>query len=170
MYPHYWSDLVRLQKLEEMGGIYLDTDAVLLKPLSEFLSRDCVLAGGIPPVGFRNQTPCVSAATIIARPHAPFIRHWLKAFAASVGTMEWSGAMTDLPLVLNDQYPGELTLIPLGKFLPFDWTNESALDPLRREEFHELIKDSYVAHFWDTMWADRLDRITSTRLDKLVGG
>src|SRR5208282_4953806 len=99
---HYWSDMVRLQKLEEWGGIYLDTDAILLKPLTEFLDKDCVLAGGVPPSDFRNSNPCVSAATIIARPHAPFIQHWLDDYARTVGTTEWSEAMTDRPLALRE--------------------------------------------------------------------
>ena len=158
-YPHYWSDLVRLQKLEEMGGIYLDTDSLLLKPLNEFMGHDCVLAGGIPPDGFRNQNPCVSAATIIARPHAPFIQHWLEGFAVAVGTTEWSGAVTDFPLTLNEKYPGEMTLVPMKTFLPFDWTNDSALDAERADEFRTLVKDSYVAHMWDTMWSDRMATI-----------
>ena len=169
MYPQYWSDLVRLIKLRDFGGIYLDTDAILLKPLTEFLDHDCVLAGGVPPIGFRNQTSCVSAATIIARPHASFIEHWLEGFIASVGTLAWSGAVTDLPLELHDRYPGELTLIPLHKFLPFDWTNDSVLSYERHTEYLDLVKDSYVAHLWDTMWSDRMALIPSWQLLELIG-
>ena len=171
MYPQYWSDLVRLQKLEELGGIYLDTDAILTKPLHEFLNVDCVLAGGPPPAGFRNQKACVSAATIIARPHAPFIKHWLEAYGGAVGTLAWSGAMTDLPLELRrPNIPNELTLVPLGKFLPFDWTNDSVFDLQRLDEFLALTKDSYVVHMWDTMWADRMASITPEGFAALFGG
>ena len=169
-YPHYWSDLVRLQELEKIGGIYLDTDAILLKPLNEFLVHDCVLAGGIPPDVFRNKNPCVSAATIIARPHAPFIKHWLEGFADAIGREVWSGAMTDFPLELHAKHPGELTLIPLGKFLPFDWTNDSVLDPTRRGEYDALVKDSYVAHMWDTMWSGQLATMPHIYLESLFGG
>jgi hypothetical protein len=170
LYPQYWSDLVRLQMLEKRGGIYLDTDAILLKPLNEFMNDDCTLAGGVPPAGFRNRKPCVSAATIIARPHAPFIQRWLAAYDKVVGTMAWSGAVTDLPLELHEESPGELTLIPLGKFLPFDWTNDSALDGARRREYADLVKDSYVAHMWDTMWADRMAAIPPLYFLTLFGG
>lgn len=170
MYPHYWSDLVRLRELERTGGIYLDTDALLLKPLTALMDHDCVLAGGTPPPGFRNQTPCVSAATILARPHAPFIQHWLESFASKVGTTEWSGAMTDFPLELYAEHPDELTLIPLSKFLPFDWTNENVLKLGDTREFDWLTRDSYVAHFWDTMWSARLAQMPNLYFSERLEG
>lgn len=44
------SDVIRLQKLYEYGGIYLDIDVELLKPIDEFLNEKCFMgfeAGGL---------------------------------------------------------------------------------------------------------------------------
>ena len=42
-YVQYQADVVRLQKLLEHGGIYLDTDILMLKPLTPFMDRHCVM-------------------------------------------------------------------------------------------------------------------------------
>lgn len=42
-YIQHAADIVRLQKLYEHGGIYIDTDVFCIKPFSEFLNNDLVL-------------------------------------------------------------------------------------------------------------------------------
>lgn len=63
------SDYVRLKALHEMGGVYVDTDLQLIKPLDDYLKHDAF-------VGFENK---ISVATCIIGAVAghPVIRTWL---------------------------------------------------------------------------------------------
>ena len=64
------SDYVRLKALQEMGGVYLDTDVQLFKPLDSFLKHEGF-------VGFENKTS-VATCVIAARAGHPVIESWLQ--------------------------------------------------------------------------------------------
>lgn len=68
------SDYIRLWALYEFGGIYLDTDFELLKPLDDLLIHSCFVAFQYPEIN----RYCVTNALFGAIPRHPFIVDCLK--------------------------------------------------------------------------------------------
>src|SRR5690606_23315459 len=63
------SDFVRLKVLYEFGGIYLDTDMLILKPLDVFLKDNCFFGA--------EDDKYINAAIIGASKEHPFIKECL---------------------------------------------------------------------------------------------
>lgn len=63
------SDYVRLKALHEMGGIYLDTDVQLIKPLEAYLEHKAVVC-------FENKTS-IATCLIASEAGHPTIKGWL---------------------------------------------------------------------------------------------
>jgi hypothetical protein len=61
------SDVARLDILYQTGGIYLDTDVELLKPLDEFLNNKGFM-------GFEDKKQVASGLGIGAEPHSPIVK------------------------------------------------------------------------------------------------
>jgi hypothetical protein len=62
------SDVVRLYALVTEGGIYMDTDIEVVKPLDELLTLEAFM-------GFEIETK-ISTGIIGAVPHHPFMEEW----------------------------------------------------------------------------------------------
>ena len=63
------SDYVRLKALNDMGGVYLDTDIQIIKPLEPFLEHEAF-------IGFENKD-YVASCLIGARQGHPVVSGWL---------------------------------------------------------------------------------------------
>ena len=101
------SDVVRLQKLIENGGIYLDADVLVQRDFDDLLGESTVL-GREGEVGMAN-------AVILAEPNAPFLLRWLDAYRTfrSRGRDEfWNEHSVALPARLAKQYPQDITIPP----------------------------------------------------------
>lgn len=70
------ADYVRLRKLEEQGGVYLDADMELKAPVLTELGRARLT------LGFEKN--CVHAGVVACEPHHPFIRHLVDGYAEDV--------------------------------------------------------------------------------------
>nr|XP_034306276.1 uncharacterized protein LOC117682558 [Crassostrea gigas] len=74
LYVQHKSDILRLQILTEYGGIYLDTDQLLLTSLDKFRNRECTM--GMAADGY------LGSAVIIARKNSAFIKKWMDSYSA----------------------------------------------------------------------------------------
>ncbi|XP_059154507.1 uncharacterized protein LOC131939990 [Physella acuta] len=63
------SDIVRLQTIYMNGGIYLDTDMVVLRSLDDLLDNDLTM-------GMLDNATGLGNAFILAKRHHPFIKEW----------------------------------------------------------------------------------------------
>lgn len=88
MYQHK-ADVVRLQKLREYGGIYLDIDTICVRPVEDLLAYDMVIGqeGGH---GLCN-------AVMMAHKDAIFLRDWNYAYYAHFRTENWGECGVWLP-------------------------------------------------------------------------
>ena len=160
-WPQYQADVVRLQKLYELGGIYLDTDCIMLKPLTELLNNDCVMSGfvGDTKTHLKHKVQSFSAATILARPQADFLKIWIEKLADGLSKGIWAWHVVDLPVRLYKEHPEMLTLLDMEAFLPFDFNDRRIFDPNTIEESIKSIDGSYMVHMWDSVWQDTLKGI-----------
>ena len=142
------ADYVRIKALCEQGGVYLDTDQELIKPLDPFMSHSCF-------VGFMDKTN-ISAGVIGACPGHPMMSRMLeyyrhRPFLKEDGTVDIkpnTNWMTDMlleqGLKLDDsrQQVGNVAVYPQTYFCPTSCVSiEDCSGP-----------DTVALHHWAMTW------------------
>ncbi len=137
------SDYVRLQKLHEHGGIYLDTDIEVIRDFDDLLVKDVFLGQEIP--GRLN------TAVLGCQKGNSFVQKCLlemgdrhssgKAFliAPELATFVFEG---------NNSF-GNVTVMPVHSFYPY---NPYASDSLGVLMYSDIKKDTYAIHHWGKAW------------------
>jgi hypothetical protein len=137
------ADYIRLTKLLERGGVYMDLDVLSLKPLTPLFNTEKEIIMGLERPEF------LCNAVIIARPESRFIRMWLDKYESSWGdgTLNaWYGHSIKFPYLQSLQYPDLIDVLPESAFFPFQWNNWAILTPGNNTTY----PDSYTVHFWET--------------------
>lgn len=124
------SDVARLWALYHEGGIYMDTDVEVVRPLDPLLSCQGFL-------GFEG-TQWIATSIMGVKPHHPLIEKFLasyqqKHFILPDGSLEvttnvraWTKLLKEqYGLVLNGkkQQVGDFTIYPTDYFTPYDYIN-----------------------------------------------
>lgn len=140
--PQYQADLARLEILSE-GGIYLDTDMLLIKPLA--FERTTM---GVE--SYENDWPkSLNAGLIAAVPNCRFIAEWRERMAGQLGVGGWAHHCVVLACEIYHENPALVDLRPAEEFLPFDFHDEwiyGSADQAYR------LANSYSMHLYDTYW------------------
>ena len=152
-HPQYQADLARLEILLDYGGIYLDTDALLLKSLMPLMNNSCVL-------GTESDNDTVANAVMLAEPHNPFLQKWLDALPPGLKSEVWAHHAVVLPAELLREDPMDVVRMPKEAFMPFGWQDKFILGP----DGEEKLNDSYAVHMWDTIWHEDLKAIDDAYL------
>ena len=106
-YQHM-ADIIRLEKLIERGGVYLDLDVVSLRPFNHLYNEKCVLGMKCP--GTKYEGLC--NAVILAEPSSFFLKTWYLEYK-SFKSHRWDYHSVKLPLLLSRLYNKYLNLINL---------------------------------------------------------
>lgn len=166
-WPQYASDVFRLQVLRDQGGIYMDTDMLLLLPLHEFMDNtqfenDSLVMSWEPsePLG-------ISAcnALIISPPNNPFINTWLELMPQALKSPTWAKGGVNLPAEIwaNSQYStGKAEIIDPVYFCPLDLSKNwlFSTNPEVICEAEDITRFSYAIHGFETYWRDIVKDIT----------
>jgi len=112
------TDLLRLQILQDKGGIYLDMDTITTRGFASLLSHSCVMARQ----GYGETDRGMCNAVILSEPRHPFIAAWIEEFRhfRSTGTDEyWDEHAVVIPqrLMETGRY-GVTVLEPEAFFIP----------------------------------------------------
>ena len=137
------SDVVRLQKLIEHGGIYLDADVLVQRDFDDLLEKSVVL-GREAGFGMAN-------AVILAEPQAPFLIRWLDAYRSfrSKGRDEfWNEHSVALPAKLAREYPQEITVLSEKAFFWPLW-HDDHIDWIFRSNRPIALDETYANHLWE---------------------
>jgi tetratricopeptide (TPR) repeat protein len=155
----YKADVLRLQLLIEHGGIYLDIDAVSLKPFNDLVNHSCVL--GIESGGDTLDTAeSISNAVILAEPNHPFIVDWLEQTGQNLKDQHWAYHAVNLPVEMLKSKDYAVHLEPRKSFMPFGWRDQWVWEPGNQAQ----LADSYTMHLWETIWKDQLSQVTKDYL------
>lgn len=154
------ADVLRLQKLIEYGGIYLDCDVFVHRDFDDLLDHSFVIS--------RESERGLSNAALLAERDAPFARRWYEEYRSFRGEQSWTEHSITLPLRLADQFPREVNVLPQTAFcwpLHFKdhlkWIFESGQPPLSH--------NAYGNHLWETLtWVDYLEHLTPGRVRSTV--
>lgn len=151
------ADYVRLRALYEEGGIYLDTDILLIKPLDELLVHPAFIGA--------EQPHCLNAAIVGAVPGHPFIRSCLHAYESLCYHPRFFPL---IPQVVTRLLPftGPLQSPKLVKnvmIYPPEYFYPQPYDQRRRPYLPFLTPQSIAVHRWYTSWHSITDELTNFR-------
>ncbi|KAI8645528.1 hypothetical protein BD408DRAFT_411583 [Parasitella parasitica] len=136
------ADVIRLQVLEEYGGIYLDLDLISVKPLDHLLDREFIMAqeGVDGSVGLCN-------AMIMARPHSRFVQRWFATYAL-FDSAEWNYHSVILPGKLAPFFRDEITVLNHTAFFWPLWDSHG-LRTLYLEKSYDF-SANLGTHIWES--------------------
>lgn len=174
VHPAHKADILRLRKLIERGGIYLDLDVICRKPFSDLLNNRLVMAKEVhlgKLVGLCN-------AVILAQKEQNFTRRFLEGFDPERSL--WRGFRSTGP---KDLYYSEIS-IKYSHFLANYWPEEITV--LEKEAFfypsyqEDELEDFFVKkdtgkfdncychHLWGT--AVREKYFNNLTIEEILGG
>jgi len=113
------SDFVRMNALREFGGIYLDTDAFAVRPLSELRIHNFTLSFD----NIVNPDPSapkrLNNGVLLSTPDSAFLRVWTRAYA-SFDPTSFDFHSSTLPYHLATQYP-DLVHVEMSRISPISF-------------------------------------------------
>lgn len=160
-YPQYQADIIRLQKLYENGGIYLDLDIITLKSYDKFRYSNCVLGGECytDNVESLNSTDIekiksISNAVILTAAHQKFIEDWLNNIPDAIKNNGWAHHAVVLPRDLYIKDNKIFDLQSVETFIPFCFRRPYIFDEITENSMNKL-KNSHSIHLWETIWGEQ---------------
>jgi SAM-dependent methyltransferase len=145
-HPAHRADVVRLQKIREHGGIYLDADVLVQRSFDDLLDNSVVLGRE----GFDVTNPAAANAVILAEPHAPFIERWLEEYRSFRGDEGyWGEHSVLLPAMLAQKHPDEITVLPPTAFFWPLWS-EGHMKWMFDSADTIPTADVYANHLWES--------------------
>jgi hypothetical protein len=104
------SDIVRLNVLKAMGGIYIDTDILV------FRSFDGLRNGVSLAMGLQTETGDFCNGVIVARNDSKFLRAWYEGYKTADFAKCWDCHSVKYPSKLAVNMSGEVTILPVESF------------------------------------------------------
>ncbi|MHB8206511.1 glycosyltransferase family 32 protein [Mucilaginibacter sp.] len=140
----FLSDYVRIKALYQHGGIYLDTDMLMVKSLDDLLDQECFL-------GYQNDGQ-VSGGIISSVKGNAYIKSCLDAYENMQFNESRLMSMA-IPLILTDAYDRfsqkqSVSIYPYNYFYPYSFE-----DSLQGKNYINSIKpETYAIHLWNASW------------------
>ena len=137
------SDVLRMMKLKEIGGVYLDMDTICVKPYANLLHNKFVIANEITESG-KNMGLC--NAIMMTEPNGAFIIDWFNHYEQHFEPDGWQEASTFLPMNLSTRHkPADVTVLQPTAWLLPSWEQTDMIFERPNEIPGELI----ALHFWN---------------------
>lgn len=136
------ADVLRIMKLKEMGGVYLDMDTICVKPYAHLLHHKFVIGNEVTESG-KNMGLC--NAIMMTEPNGAFIVDWFNQYEEHFEPDGWQKASTVLPLNLFKRHkPEDVTVLTPNAWLLPSWEQTDMIFERPNEIPGELI----ALHFW----------------------
>lgn len=157
------SDVIRLQKLIERGGIYMDMDTICINSFSNLLKNNDTVLG-------ENVNGMICNAVMLSRPNASFMLKWYDTYRGFDN--KWATHSCIVPLHVRREIPDTVTSLtensffyPLWDIIGPELTN--ILDDehmgLKLEEYNKL----YCIHFWSAMKIPEYNEIKNYTIEDI---
>ena len=149
------ADFVRLDIIYKFGGIYLDTDMLVIKNLSELLKADCFFGA--------EDSEFISCGIIGAKKNFQFIKD-CKSRYDSISFDSNFGKIT-IPRLITAKFKSlyssnfifdkiifiyNITIYPPEYFYPISFLNKNDISNFK--DF--LFPESYAVHLWSSSWIE----------------
>ncbi len=164
VHPAHRADVLRLEKLLEHGGIYLDCDVFVQRPFDDLLGHSAVLGEEVV-ADAAGRILC--NAVILAEPGAPFLRAWHEEYRSfrSRGHDEfWDEHSCRVPMRLAREMPDALTILPPEAFFR-PGTSPEDIDLLFNAAGEIDTTHAHANHLWESIaWKRYLQELTPGRV------
>jgi hypothetical protein len=157
------ADVIRLIVINQVGGVYLDTDTITQKSFEDL--RDANFCMGVQSAG-PNSAPGLCNAVMIGQAGADFSTRWLEHYDyfRSKGRDDlWDFHSVKLPMLLAQDAPETIRVLSYRAFFFPLWTGiEKHVFSEDGPKFMESLSDSYCFHLWNGATESSLLRIDKT--------
>lgn len=144
------ADKIRMEKLYERGGVYMDIDTISVRPYKHLLNEDTVLGFEVPPDTICN-------AVMLTKPNSRFFKEWLLKYNSDFQTDGWGEASIYLPAKVHKQYPALAKVLPQTVFFrPYATQGEKIFI-----DDYDIPKDLITLHLWESYTEKYFKDITS---------
>ena len=146
------ADYVRTWALYNYGGIYMDTDMLIIRNIDELLSNQVFLAYEEPDKGY------ISVGIWGSIQHSSFIKKVLYFYDTHPFDVGNVFACT-IPRIVTEVYKSysqqqEITLLDYDSFYPFPGTKR------RQSNYLDYVTpNTYGVHLWDFSWLTKKERV-----------
>jgi hypothetical protein len=133
------ADVIRLERLIQHGGIYLDVDVFVHGSFDTLLDNSVVM-------GLEGEGGLCNAV-ILAEKDAPFIREWYERYRAFDET-RWSGHSVLLPYELSQDFGPEVLKLPEKAFFWPTWRAKDIYAMFGAPNRPE-VRGAFANHLWE---------------------
>lgn len=151
------SDYIRLKKVYEFGGVYLDTDMLVIKNLDLFLNHDCFFGA--------EDSKYISAGIIGASINNSFIKKILDSYLLIKDVSQTSDfSKITIPKIITKTYfelnnnvetifttkmeINNIVVYPFEKFYPLPFAKRYEINKYKKYIYPE----TYAIHLWNGSW------------------
>jgi hypothetical protein len=149
------SDYIRLQKIYEFGGIYLDTDMLIIKGFEVLLNNDCFLGA--------ENSDFISVGVIGANRKNEFIKECKEIYDSLIIEENMNFGEITIPKLITKKYRtlfnyefdfdkivvvDKLTIYPAFFFYPLPFEKKADINNYK----NYINKDTYAIHLWSSSW------------------
>lgn len=148
-YPQHVADIMRICIIYEFGGMYIDSDLLLIKNVSGIMEE-------YKSIPFGNVVMCKETdnkiwnGMIIAEAHNSFLKRWIREYETKYGDASggcwWAGLSVETPMRLYKEDCTDVVLLDTHTFLPFGFYDDS----IYRNGSTNPYPLSYGIHLWET--------------------
>lgn len=147
----YKADIIRMEKLLEFGGIYMDLDVLSFKSLGRFLDNKVVLGcekSSNPESYDINDFDSITNAIIMTEPNNSYIRKWYDEIGNNLVNKPWAYHAVCLPkdILMAENNNFDVHLEKMNTFMPFCFRSTYIWTDC------DKVLDSYTCHLWETIW------------------
>jgi len=152
----YKADITRMEKLIELGGIYMDIDIISLKPFGNLLTNyDCVVGAEScddSDTTDINKFGSITNAVLLSKANHPYIKKWYNEIATNIEGKVWAYHAVCLPLkLLKEENYESVHVVPKKSFMPFCFRDSYVFNNYDKNRVTEL-DESHTIHLWETIW------------------
>lgn len=137
------SDYLRLHYLEKHGGIYMDADSQILKPLDGVLDNEMFVC--------EEENQFIANGVIGAVPHHPLIQHYIKTieenFLGGGALVFQQGVYLFTELVKYSQWTPSIKIYPAEYFLPYN----------HQTNVTKVTENTLTMHYYLKSWQEQGD-------------
>ncbi len=140
----HMADIIRLEKLLQRGGVYLDLDVISLKPFGKLYQEKCVMGIQCP----RTKYEGLCNAVIMSERNGEFINRWYQEYI-TFQSSRWDHHSVKIPHLLSRLFSSLLKVVDSKHFFPISWEEPNFMI---NREFDARLYQSHVVHLWESEW------------------
>ncbi len=171
-YAHQ-ADIIRLQKLYERGGIYLDIDTICVNSFSNLLHYDFVMDKQFSYGSTESEPYGLCNAVLLSKKESSFCKRWLdsyESFRSNGRDDYWDEHSVILPYKLSKEFPNEIHVMNGNSFFYPLWDDikevlfNNNFSQTQKDYYKKIVQNSYCMHLWDTYSHSTLIELNEKRI------